>query len=71
MDPKNLPHKRGILPAYTVERSSARLLWLPHKAADVQAVEAVQRSFTAHIWEAKGLNYWDFTHSRGGGGGTG
>ena len=34
-------------------------LWSPHKAADVQAVEAVQRSFTALIWEAKGLNYWD------------
>ena len=34
-------------------------LWSPHKAADVQAMEVVQRSFTAHIWEAKGLNYRD------------
>ena len=34
-------------------------LWSPHKAADIQAMEAVQRSFTAYIWEAKGLNYWD------------
>ena len=25
----------------------------------MQAVEAVQQSFIAHIWEAKELNYWD------------
>ncbi|KAG0725497.1 putative RNA-directed DNA polymerase from transposon X-element [Chionoecetes opilio] len=34
-------------------------LWSPHKKADIQRLEAVQRSFTKHIRGLHDLNYWD------------
>ena len=34
-------------------------LWIPHTKKDIMAIEAVQRSITAKIYEVKDLNYWD------------
>ncbi|KAK3881365.1 hypothetical protein Pcinc_014196 [Petrolisthes cinctipes] len=34
-------------------------LWSPHKAADIQALESVQRAYTRQIRGLKDLPYWD------------
>ena len=36
--------------------------WNPWKAKDVQAIEAIQRTFTYKITEAQHLNYWERIH---------
>ena len=33
-------------------------LWNPHKVSDIQALESVQRTFTARIWGVQHLDYW-------------
>lgn len=33
-------------------------LWSPHKKAEIQELESVQRAFTRTIKDMKGLNYW-------------
>ena len=33
-------------------------LWNPHKISDIQILEGVQRTFTAHIWGVQHLDYW-------------
>ena len=39
-------------------------LWNPWKAKDIQAIEAIQRTFTYKITEVQHLNYWkDCTNS--------
>ena len=37
-------------------------LWNPWKAKDIQAIEAVQRTFTYKIPEVQHLNYWERLH---------
>ena len=37
-------------------------LWNPCKAKDIQAVEAIQRTFTYKITEVQHLNYWERLH---------
>ena len=37
-------------------------LWNPWKAKDVQAIEAIQRTFTYKITEVQHLNYWERLH---------
>ena len=34
-------------------------LWNPWKAYDIQAIEAIQRTFTYKITEVQHLNYWE------------
>ena len=34
----------------------------PWKAKDIQAIEAIQRSFTYKITEVQHLNYWERLH---------
>ena len=34
-------------------------LWNPWKAKDIQAIEAIQRTFTYKITEVQHLNYWE------------
>ena len=34
-------------------------LWMPHTKKDIMAIEAVQRSITAKIYEVADMNYWD------------
>ena len=36
-------------------------LWNPWKAKDIQAIEAIQRTFTHNITEVQHLNYWEKT----------
>ena len=37
-------------------------LWNPWKTKDIQAIEAIQRTFTYKITEAQHLNYWERLH---------
>ena len=37
-------------------------LWNPWKAKDIQAIEAIQRTFTYKITEVQHLNYWERLH---------
>ena len=37
-------------------------LWNPWKARDIQAIEAIQRTFTYKITEVQHLNYWERLH---------
>ena len=37
-------------------------LWNPWKAKDIQAIEAIQRTFTYKITEVRHLNYWERLH---------
>ena len=37
-------------------------LWSPWKAKDIQAIEAIQRTFTYKITEVQHLNYWERLH---------
>ena len=37
-------------------------LWNPWKAKDIQAIEAIRRSFTYKIIEVQRLNYWERLH---------
>ena len=37
-------------------------LWNPWKAKDMQAIEAIQRTFTNKIIEVQHLNYWERLH---------
>ena len=37
-------------------------LWNPFKAKDIQAIEAIQRTFTCKITEVQHLNYWERLH---------
>ena len=37
-------------------------LWNPWKAKDIQAIEAIQRTFTYKITEEQHLNYWERLH---------
>ena len=37
-------------------------LWNPWKAKDIQAIEAIQRTFTCKITEVHHLNYWERLH---------
>ena len=37
-------------------------LWNPWKAKDIQAIEAIQRTFTYKISEVQRLNYWERLH---------
>ena len=37
-------------------------LWNPWKAKDIQAIEAIQRTFTYKIIEVQHLNYWERLH---------
>ena len=37
-------------------------LWNPWKAKDIQAIEAIQRTFTYKITEIQHLNYWERLH---------
>ena len=37
-------------------------LWNPFKAKDIQAIEAIQRTFTYKITEVQHLNYWERLH---------
>ena len=37
-------------------------LWNPWKAKDIQAIEAIQRTFTYKITEVQKLNYWERLH---------
>ena len=37
-------------------------LWNPWKAKDIQAIEAVQQTFTYKITEVQHLNYWERLH---------
>ena len=37
-------------------------LWNPWKAKDIQAIEAVQRTFTYKITEVQHSNYWERPH---------
>ena len=37
-------------------------LWYPGKAKDLQAIEAIQRTFTYKITEVQHLNYWERLH---------
>ena len=37
-------------------------LWNPWKAKDIQAIEAIQRTFTYKIIEVQDLNYWERLH---------
>ena len=34
-------------------------VWNPWKAKDIQAIEAIQRTFTYKITEVQQLNYWE------------
>ena len=34
-------------------------LWNPWKAKDIQAIEAIQRTFTYKITEVQRINYWE------------
>ena len=36
--------------------------WNPCKAKDIQAIEAIQRTFTYKITEVQRLNYWESLH---------
>ena len=38
-------------------------LWNPWKAKDIQAIEAIQRTFTFKITEVQHLNYWERLHA--------
>ena len=38
------------------------LLWIPWKAKDIQAIEAIQQTFTYKITEVQHLNYWERLH---------
>ena len=37
-------------------------LWNPWKAKDIQAIEAIQRTFAYKITEVQDLNYWERLH---------
>ena len=37
-------------------------LWNPWKAKDIQAIKAIQRTFTYKITEVQHLNYWERLH---------
>ena len=37
-------------------------LWNPWKANDIQAIEAIHRTFTYKITEVQHLNYWERLH---------
>ena len=37
-------------------------LWNPWKSKDIQAIEAIQRTFTQRITEVQRLNYWERLH---------
>ena len=37
-------------------------LWNPWKAKDIQAIEAIQQTFTYKITEVQHLNYWETLH---------
>ena len=37
-------------------------LWNPWKVKDIQAIEAIQRTFTYKITEVQHLNYWERQH---------
>ena len=37
-------------------------LWNPWKVKDIQAIEAIQRTFTYKITEVHHLNYWERLH---------
>ena len=37
-------------------------LWVPWKAKDIQAIEAIQRTFTFKITEVQHLNYYERLH---------
>ena len=37
-------------------------LWNPWKPKDIQAIEAIQRTFTCKITEVQHLNYWERLH---------
>ena len=37
-------------------------LWNPWKAKDIQAIEAIQLTFTYKITGAQDLNYWERQH---------
>ena len=37
-------------------------LWNPWKAKDIQAIEAIQRTFTDKITEVQHLKYWERLH---------
>ena len=37
-------------------------LWNPWKTKDIQAIEAIQRTFTYKITEVQHLNYWERLH---------
>ena len=37
-------------------------LWNPWKAKHIQAIEAIQRTFTYKITEVQHLNYWERLH---------
>ena len=39
-------------------------LWNPWKAKDIQAIEAIQRTFTCKISEVLHLNYWERLHKQ-------
>ena len=43
-------------------KSTACQLWNPWKAKDIQAIEAIQRTFTYKITEVHHLNYWERLH---------
>ena len=55
--------KQIILPLYSsFVRSRLEYscpLWMPHMKKDIMAIEAVQRSITAKIYEVSEMNYWD------------
>ena len=37
-------------------------LWNPWKVKDIQAIDAIQRTFTYKITEVQHLNYWERLH---------
>ena len=37
-------------------------VWNPWKAKDIQAIEAIQRTFTYKITEVELINYWERLH---------
>ena len=45
-----------LLPYYCCQ------LWNPWKAKDIQAIEAIQRTFTYKITEVHHYNYWEILH---------
>ena len=39
-------------------------LWNPWKAKDIQAIEAIQRTFTSKITEIQHINHWERLHAQ-------